>query len=108
MTSPIIVLALIVVGFFVGNLLNYVVGILEFKDGKKRLFPGTSETVYNVLIGWFYFAALFSIPLSGNIPLFILAAGAFLYALYGSFGGENLKPSKQEDKATTKWFSGFP
>lgn len=103
MASPLIILVLIVAGFFTGNALNYLVGALE---GKK--FFNTGENWYTIIIGWFYFAALFSIPLSGNIPLFILAAGTFLYALYGSFGRENLKPSKQEDKATTKWFSGFP
>ena len=103
MANPIITLALIVGGFFVGNFLKYAIGFLEDKE-----FPGTSENMYNIVIGWIYFASLFSIPMSGNIPLFIMTAGIFLYALYGSFGKEKLKPLKQEDKVFTKWFSGYP
>ncbi|MBR9680614.1 MAG: hypothetical protein GOU98_02195 [Candidatus Altiarchaeota archaeon] len=103
MTNPLVVIGLIVAGFFVGNFLSFAIGFLE-----KNTFPGTSENWYNIIIGWIYFACLFSIPMSGNIPLFIMTAGMFFYALYGSFGKEKLKPLKQEDKVFTKWYSGFP
>jgi peptidoglycan/LPS O-acetylase OafA/YrhL len=108
MATPLITVALVLLGFVVGAVLN---AIMRFAQGKKldesfgAPFAPTWETFIAEI---FYFACLLSIPLSGNIPLFVLVIGILIYSLYGGYAADKLKPKKPEDKVPTKWFSGFP
>lgn len=108
----VVFIGLILAGFAVGRILELVADKLEVtrdKKGKKTgdvIFFG--ETFYSFLVETLYFAALFSIPMSGNVSIFILVAGLLLYSLYGKFGTERLKPGKPEDEVHTKWFTGYP
>ncbi len=104
MAHPLVVLLLVVLGFFLGNIL---VGLAK-KAEETELGEGPFDNLYALLVGSFYFSTLFSIPLSGNIPLFVLTAAILLYTLYGRFAAEKLKPLKPEDRVVTKWFSGYP
>ena len=106
MASFLIVIGLIFIGFIVGGLLNTSLGKLE-KHKLGILGESGLNTLY-FIVEIAYLSLIFSIPLSGNIPLFILIVAVFLYALYGSFGREKLKPRKPEDRVITKWFSGYP
>lgn len=105
MAEPITIVLLTVLGFFLGN----VFVILAKGAEKIQLFGGgLFNNLYAFIMGSVYYAMMFSVPMSGNIPLFVLVAGIFLYTLYGRFAAENLKPLKPEDKVVTKWFSGHP
>jgi len=105
----VVFVGLMLAGFAVGRILELASVKLEYKDKKKsekREFLG--GTLYSFIVETLYFAALFSIPMSGNVPIFILVAGLLLYSLYGKFGTERLKPGKPEDEVHTKWFTGYP
>lgn len=107
MAHPLVVVAMIVLGFFIGSLLNTLASWME-KVNLGFLGGGPHDNLYSVFMGTFYFTAVFSIPLSGNIPLFIVGAAIFLYTLYGRFAAEEVEPEKPEDKVITKWYSGLP
>jgi NhaP-type Na+/H+ or K+/H+ antiporter len=96
---------LVLLGFFLGNIFVY---IARKAEDVKLFAGGVFDNLYSFLMGSVYFAMLFSVPISGNVPLFVLVAGIFLYTLYGRFGAEKLKPLKPEDRVVTKWFSGHP
>ena len=106
MAHFLITLGLIFLGFVLGGLIQSVFGKLE--DHNFSLLEKGAPNTLNFIIETMYLALVFSIPLSGNIPLFIVIIAFFLYALYGAFGREKLKPRKPEDKVVTKWFSGYP
>ncbi|MBR9689428.1 MAG: hypothetical protein GOV01_00825 [Candidatus Altiarchaeota archaeon] len=107
MTSTLVIIALVLLGFVFGQFLNALAESLQ-RTKATTFGSGPFDNWYSVIAGCFYFTTLFSIPISGNIPLFVLVAGIFLYSLYGRFGGEQNKDLKQEDKVVTKWYSGFP
>lgn len=102
--------ALVIGGFVLGYVIERLAYGLEYKEvkGKKveRKFLGGNP--YHFVVEVLYFAALFSIPISGNVPLFIVVSGLLLYSIYGRFGSEKLKPGKPEDGVHTKWFTGYP
>lgn len=105
MAELVTIVLLMVLGFFMANIFVALAGWAE----KKTIFGGGAfDNPYALVMGSLYFATVFSIPMSGNIPLFVLVAGLFLYSLYGSFAADKLKPLKPEDKVVTKWFSGHP
>ena len=104
MTHPLLLITMVIGGFFLGALLSHILGILS---GKKVEGLGGVNLV-QLIFETFYMTCLFSVPFSGNIPLFIITTGLFLYSLYGAFGGEQVKGMKPEDKVFTKWFSGYP
>ena len=105
MAEPLTLILLVVLGFFLGNIF---VAIAKWAEGVEMFAKGIFDNLYSFLMGSVYFAMMFSVPMSGNIPLFVLVAGIFLYTLYGRFGAEKLKPLKPEDRVITKWFSGHP
>jgi hypothetical protein len=110
MATPLITVVLVLLGFLAGAVLNAFMGFA----GKHRLddtfglsgMPGPTWATF--IAETFYFMCLLSIPLSGNIPLFVLVIGILIYSLYGGYASDKLKPKKPEDKVPTKWFSGFP
>ena len=106
MSSTLRTLLLIFLGYIIGFLLQ---ALVERLEGRK-IFKGTAieTSLYAYLIEVFYFAALFSVPLSGNLFLSIIFLGFFLYVLYGTFGAEKLPPKKPEDLTDSKWFRMFP
>ena len=111
MTHFLILAALVVGGFLLGNLIAQVANWLETtkdKEGKAVSREFLGENVYSMVAETLYFTALFSVPMSGNISIFILVVGLLLYSLYGRFGAEKLKPGKPEDEVETKWFPGYP
>ncbi len=99
--STLVTVAIIAVGYFLGGFLAWGASRLE-----SREFLGTN--VYSLLAGSFYFACLFSAPLSGNMALFIIMVGILLYTLYGGFAARKLEPKKPEDKVVSKWYPGYP
>ena len=103
MVNPVLMFALIGLGFIVGTLLA--TGISKLESKKIGVF---GVDVYTFLVETFYFTSIFSIPVSGNIPLFILISALFIYSLYGKFGADKLEPLKPEDKVFTKWYSRYP
>lgn len=106
MAHFLITLGLIFLGFVLGGLIQSVFGKLE--DHTSPLLGENAPNSLNFIVETLYLALIFSVPLSGNIPLFIVIIAFFLYALYGEFGRSKLKPRKPEDKVVTKWFSGYP
>ena len=97
----VVFVGLMLAGFILGRIME-----LASKKLEEKEFLG--GTLYSFIVETLYFAALFSIPMSGNVPIFILVAGLLLYSLYGKFGTERLKPGKPEDEVHTKWFTGYP
>lgn len=105
MAHPLVIFAMLALGFFIGKLLQ---SLISWMESRQVLGTEAYHNVYSLVVGTFYFTTLFSIPLSGNIPLFIVGAAIFLYTLYGRFAADQLEPEKPEDKVITKWYSGLP
>ena len=106
MAHFLITFGLLFLGFVFGGLIQSVFGKLE---GHRFILLGEeAPNTLNFIVETVYLSLIFSIPLSGNLPFFILIVAFFFYALYGGFGREKLKPLKSEDKVVTKWFSGYP
>ena len=93
-----------------GIAIGYVLQILFEKLGKVKLdfvLFDKSYTLLQYLAEIVYIAAVFSAPLSGNVPVSILILAVYAYSLYGSYGIEKVKFNK-EDKVTSKWFKMYP
>ena len=109
MSEILIIAGIILLGWVIGYLFQWLVEKAEgvpmgsFDPGSGA--PNLAIFLYET----FYFACLFSVPLSGNLPLTFIMLSFFLYALFGSFGGTPKYASPdEEDKVTSKWYRMFP
>ncbi|MBR9681581.1 MAG: hypothetical protein GOV00_02145 [Candidatus Altiarchaeota archaeon] len=109
MTNIFVIVGLIVAGWFIGFMYEQFIGWASSIKLSKFESLGHQPNLANFLAETFYFAALFSVPLSGNIPLTGIMLSLFLYALFGKFGGvPKGKALKGEDVVITKWHKMFP
>jgi len=102
MASAPVLLALILAGMALGYVINVV-----FKKLEKIELPILGNLL-QFSLETFYFTAILCAPLSGNLILSLLILAIFLYALFGTYGQEQLKPLKPEDRVDSKWFPKFP
>ncbi len=95
-------LAFLLFGFLTAYLLQVLFKKLEKieKAMKFEISRHVAETLY--------FAGLFSVILTRNLPLLLINFIALLYSLYGGYGKEKLPPLKPEQEADSRWYSGYP
>ena len=103
MSSWIVSLIALIAGSFVGYGISKVYKWLE---SVKLPFVGVDLLVF--LAESMYFAMILCAPISGNLIISLLILAIFVYALYGGYGSEGLKPLKEEDKVDSKWFPRYP
>ncbi len=109
MTDVLIIAGLILSGWVLGYIYEQLVK--KGEDIKLKSFEagGSAPSLATFLAETFYFSALFSVPLSGNIPLTGIILALFLYVLFGSFGGgPKGKKINEEDMVVSKWHRTFP
>ena len=109
MADILLLSGLVLAGWVLGYLYNWLVEKGESVQLKQFESLGRSPNLVQFLAEILYFAMLFSVPLSGNIPLTGIMLALFLYAVFGSFGGiPKDKMPEAEDMVTSKWHKMFP
>ena len=109
MADVLLLLGLVIAGWVLGYLYNWLVEKGEGVKLSQFESLGNAPNLVQFLAEVLYFAMLFSVPLSGNIPLTGIMLALFLYAVFGKFGGipEDKMPN-EEDMVTSKWHKMFP
>ena len=102
-----IIVGMIVLGYLLGWIYEKWV---NSQTGKRMKFGDDQlDTDFPTFIGEIlYFSALFSVPLSGNVPLTGIVLAMYLYALFGSFGRGPAEKGDPEDAVGSKWHRMFP
>jgi len=101
-----IVLGMIILGFLLGRVFQTWV---ESHTDKIKVAGETWDVDLPTFLGEvFYFSALFSVPLSGNLPLTGIVLAMFLYVLFGQFGRGPTEKGDPEDSVGSKWHRMFP
>ncbi len=91
---------LLLLGYFLGYFIE-----LYIKKGEKYTVFGQTLTSFVAEI--IYFALLFCVALSKNIPLIFINLILILYARTHTYGREYFE-EKPEDRVVTKWYPRFP
>jgi len=90
-----------------GTVVGYIISVL-LKKMESIGVPLVGGNLLQFFMETLYFAMILSAPISGNAIISLLILAILLYALFGGYGAEQLKPLKPEDKVDSKWFPKFP